>query len=56
MVYNVIVHFDGSFNYKIEAKNEEEANEIAMNFFDRETDSAICDRICDVKICDTICD
>lgn len=50
--YNVVVHFEGSIEYEVEADNEEKAKEKAEEMFGSESDAVIAAEIADCGICD----
>lgn len=50
--YTVVVHYEGSISYDVDAKNEEEAEEAALDLFGDEDASSISANIGDVEACD----
>ncbi len=52
--YRVIVHFEGSIDYEVEAKNEDEAKKEAERLFGDESDAIISSEIADCGVCDCI--
>lgn len=50
--FEVVVHYEGSINYKVEAQTEDEAKEMAERFFGDESDSVIAAEISDCNVCD----
>ena len=50
--FEVVVHYEGSINYKVEAQTEDEARIIAEKLFGDESDSIIAAEIADCGVCD----
>lgn len=52
--FEVVVHYEGSMNYEVEAQTEDEARQIAERMFDNEYDSVIATAIADCGVCDCL--
>lgn len=52
MKYNVIVHYEGGWKFEIEAKNIDEAKEIAEMKFDELSAQELVDNLADIYVCD----
>ena len=52
--FEVVVHYEGSMNYEVEAQTEDEARQIAERMFDNEYDSVIAAAIADCGVCDCL--
>ena len=50
--YNVVVHYEGGWIFEIEAKNEDEAKEIAELHFGELSPNELIENLADVFICD----
>lgn len=50
--YNVVVHYEGTISYEVEAESEDEAKRIAETMFGDEDDRTIAAEIADVTACD----
>ena len=50
--FEVIIHYEGTINYKVEARTEDEAKQIAEKMFGDESDTIIAAEIADCSICD----
>ena len=52
MKYNVIIHYEGGWNFEIEAENEDEAKQIAENKFAELSPKELVENIADCFVCD----
>ena len=52
MKYNVVIHYEGGWNFEIEAKNEDEAKEIAEMEFSELSAQELIDNLADFYVCD----
>ena len=50
--FEVVVHYEGTINYEVEAQTEDEAKQIAEKMFGDESDTIIAAEITDCGICD----
>lgn len=50
--YTVVVHYEGSIDYTIDATSEDEAKIIAENMFGDESPAIISSEIADCFVCD----
>jgi len=51
--YTVIVHYEGAFEYTVEAEDEDKAREIAEEKFGCESNDSIAENIADSYVCDS---
>lgn len=52
MVYHVVIHYEGAYDFNIKAEDQEEAEEIAMDLFEDLTAQEIIDNMEDHFVCD----
>lgn len=52
MKYNVVVHYEGAWNFEIEAENEDKAKELAEREFDNLSAVELEENLADISVCD----
>lgn len=52
MFYNVAVHYEGSWNFKIDANSEDEACDMALKMFDEIDADDLISNLADVSVDD----
>ncbi len=51
-MYKVVIHYDGAVNFKVEAENTTEAEQLAEDFFDNMDFRELIANACEIGICD----
>jgi hypothetical protein len=52
MKYNVVIHYEGGWNFEIEAENEDKAKEIAEMRFTELSPKELVNNLADSYVCD----
>lgn len=51
-MFRVVIHYEGAVAFEIEADNEENAEQLAEEYFDNMSERELIDNLADIGVCD----